>query len=204
MIMYEGKFWGGGCERQLYGGNNRLPHSEIQCREGERESVCVYSGWVAVWFQPWWVCCWALHGWVELQCNSLRLSKKPSPTERSPNCHMPLNHGKQHTHIHTHTHKCTAEPFSLTEPLAHSAQLVPESTLELHIWCQCSVRGRPSAWMETEGGWGETGNSGGHQKIFGETRGGGWGGSHQYCLINVYAPIKNGSVCQMRRILCEH
>ena len=66
-----------------------------------------------------------------------------------------LSHAKEpqeRVHTHRDTHKHRAQPFSLTEPLAHSAQLVPDSTLELHIWCQSSVRGRPSVgWREQRG-----------------------------------------------------
>lgn len=85
---------------------------------------------------------------VELSCSVAFCGSllKASPTESSPTvtCHWT-------TVNNTHTQTQTAEPFSLTEPLAHSAQLVPESTLELHIWCQCSVRGRPSGWKEGGG-----------------------------------------------------
>lgn len=69
----------------------------------------------------------------------------------------PLLHPPQLSHAtepqpYARTHAHTAQPFSLTEPLAYWAQLVPEPTLGLHIWCQRSVRGRPSVWMEGGGG----------------------------------------------------
>lgn len=107
--------------------------------------------------QSWRVCCCLQHAWVELHL-AVAHSEKLS-TEFPPR----LSHAAEPqwaTLKHTQTHE--AQPFSLTEPLAHWAQLVSESTPELHIWCQCSVRGRPSGLVEEGGSWDkskETGNT---------------------------------------------
>lgn len=133
MIMYEGKDRQRVCKRQTRPGWQR----EKERRSGE----CLF-----------WMGCRIVStlvasppGWVQLRRQSLSGPPPAPPTPPPPTttvtCHWT-------TAARTHAH--TAQPFSLTEPLAHWAQLVPEPTLGLHIWCQRSVRGRPSVWIEGE------------------------------------------------------